>query len=102
MTNDFNKYKISERSKFEIASDEITLGIYNKLWDELGYNSMYYLGAVGFLRSMAKSLNRRDKYMKKYLLNVINGIKQIEGVPDNIKELVDVVLEEFEYEKGEN
>ena len=80
MTNDFNKYKISERSKFEIASDEITLGIYNKLWGELGYNSMYYLGAVGFLRSMAKSLDRRDEYMKEYLLNVINSIKQIEGV----------------------
>ena len=102
MTNDFNKYKISERSKFEIASDEITLGIYNKLWGELGYNSMYYLGAVGFLRSMAKSLDRRDEYMKEYLLDVINGIKQIEGVPDNIKELVDVVLEEFEYKKKEN
>ena len=102
MTNDFNKYKISERSKFEIASDEITLGIYNKLWGELGYNSMYYLGAVGFLRSMAKSHDRRDEYMKEYLLNVINSIKQIEGVPDNVKELVDVVLDEFEYKKREN
>ena len=67
MTNDLNKYKIAERSKFEITSDEITLGIYNKLWGELGYNSIYYLGAVGFLRSMAKSLNRRDEYMKEYL-----------------------------------
>lgn len=102
MINDLDKYKITERSKFELASDNITLGIYNKLWGELGYNSMYYFGALSFLRSMAKSLNRRDEYTKAYLLNVINGIKQIEGVPDNIKELVDVVLEEFEYKKKEN
>ena len=97
MMNDFNKYKISERSKFELASEDIALGIYNKLWGELGYNSIYYLGAVSFLRSMAKSLNRRDEYTKMYLLDVISSIKKIEGVPDNIKELVDVTLEEFEY-----
>lgn len=102
MINDLNKYKVAERSKFELATDEITLGIYNKLWGELGYNSIYYLGAVSFLRSMAKSLNRRDEYTKAYLLDVINSIKQIEGVPDNIKGLVDVTLEEFEYKKKEN
>lgn len=102
MTNDLNKYKIAERSKFELATDEITLGIYNKIWGELGYNSIYYLGAVSFLRCMAKSTSRRDEYTKAYLLDAINSIKQIEGVPDNIKELVDVVLEEFEYRKMEN
>lgn len=99
MTNDFDKYKITERSKFELASDNITLGIYNKIWGEFGYNSIYYLGAVSFLRSMAKSLSRRDEYTKMYLLAVINSIKQIDGVPDNIQELVDVVLDEFEYQK---
>ena len=102
MTNDFDKYKVTEKSKFELASDNITLGIYNKIWGELGYNSIYYLGAVSFLRSMVKSLNRRDEYTKAYLLDVINSIKQIEGVPDNIKELVDVTLDEFEYKKKEN
>lgn len=102
MINDLNKYKVVERSKFELTSDNITLGICNKLWDELGYNSIYYLGAVSFLRSMTKSLHRRDEYTKAYLLDVINSIKQIEGVPDNIKELVDVTLEEFEYKKKEN
>ena len=102
MIKDIDKYKITERTKFELASDSIMLGIYDKLWCELGYNSIYYLGAIGFLRSMAKSLNRRDEYTKAYLLDVINSIKQIEGVPDNIKELVDVVLEEFEYKKREN
>ena len=101
MINDFDKYRITEKSKFELASDNITLGIYNKIWGELGYNSIYYLGAVSFLRSMAKSLNRRDEYTKAYLLDVINSIKQIEDVSDNIKELVDVVLEEFEYKKKE-
>jgi ABC-type polysaccharide transport system permease subunit len=102
MINDLNKYKISERPKFELASEDITLGIYNKIWGELGYNSIYYLGAVSFLRSMVKSLNRRDEYTKMYLLVVINSIKQIEGVPDNIKELVDVVLDEFEYKDKES
>lgn len=102
MINDFNKYKIAERSKFELAADNITLGIYNKIWGELGYNSIYYLGAVSFLRSIAKSLGRRDEDTKTYLLDVINSVKQIEGVPDNIKELVDATLEEFEYKKKEN
>ena len=97
MINDFDKYKITEKSKFELASEDITLGIYNKIWGELGYNSIYYLGAVSFLRSMVKSLNRRDEYTKMYLLDVINSIKQIEDIPDNIKTLVDVTLEEFEY-----
>ena len=102
MLNEFDKYKITERSKFELASENITLGIYNKIWGELGYNSIYYLGAVSFLRSMAKSLNRHDEYTKAYLLDVINSIKQIESVPDNIKELVDVTLGEFEYKNKEN
>ena len=102
MINDFYKYKITEKSKFELAADEITLGITNKIWGELGYNSVYYLGAVGFLRSMAKSIGKRDEYTKMYLLDVINSIKQIDGAPENIKELVDVVLEEFEYKKGDN
>lgn len=102
MINDMNKYKITERSKFELASENITFGIYNKIWGEFGYNSIYYLGAVSFLRSMVKSMHRRDEYTKAYLLDVINSVKQIEGVPDNIKELVDVVLEEFEYKKKEN
>lgn len=102
MINEFDKYKITERSKFELASDEITLGIYNKIWGELGYNSIYYLGAVSFLRSMAKSTSKRDEYTKMYLLDVINSIKQIEGVPDNIKALVDATLEEFEYKKHQN
>ena len=102
MINDLNQYKITERSKFELASDNITLGIYNKIWGELGYNSIYYLGAVSFLRSMAKATNKRDEYTKAYLLDVINSIKQIEGVPDNIKELVDVTLEEFEYKDKKN
>lgn len=102
MINDLNKYKVAERSKFELAIDNVTLGIYNKLWGEFGYNSIYYLGAVSFLRSMAKSTHRRDGYIKEYLLDVIHSIKQIEGVPDNIKELVDVVLEEFEYKKQES
>lgn len=102
MINDLNKYKVAERSKFELATDEIALGIYNKIWGELGYNSIYYLGTVSFLRSMAKSTSKRDEYTKMYLLDVINSIKQIEGVPDNIKKLVDVTLEEFEYKKKEN
>ena len=102
MINDLNKYKITERSKFELASDNIALGICNKLWGELGYNSIYYLGAVSFLRSMVKSLNRRDKDIRTYLLDVIDCIKQIEDVPDNIKELVDVTLEELEYKTKEN
>ena len=102
MINDFNKYEIIKKSKFDHAADKITLGIYNKIWGELGYNSIYYLGAVSFLRSVVKSLNGRDEYTKAYLLDVINSIKQIEGVPDNIKELVDVTLEEFEYKKKEN
>ena len=102
MTNEFNQYKITNRSKFELASDEITLGIYNKIWGELGYNSIYYLGAVSFLRSMARSLNGRDEHTKKYVLNVIGSIKQIEGVPDNIKTLVDAALEEFDYQEKEN
>ena len=102
MLNDLNQYKITERSKFELAADSITLGIYNKIWGELGYNSIYYLGAVSFLRSMAKSTSKRDEYTKMYLLDVINSIKQIECVPDNIKELIDVTLEEFEYKKKEN
>lgn len=99
--NDFNKYKITERSKFELAADNITFGIYNKIWGELGYNSIYYLGAVSFLRSMAKSLNKRDKDIQTYILEVINSIKQIDGVPDDIKELVDVTLEEFKHKTRE-
>lgn len=95
MLNEFDKYKFIKKSKSELASDEIIDRISQKLWDDSGYNVVYMLGVINYLSAMAKQMRSYDTYSKKDLITLIASIKNGNETPDEIKNLVDIVLEEL-------
>lgn len=95
MLNEFDKYKFIKKSKSELASDEIINRISQKLWDDSGYNVVYMLGVINYLSAMAKQMRSYDTYSKKDLITLIASIKNGNETPDEIKNLVDIVLEEL-------
>lgn len=95
MLNEFDKYKFIKKSKSELASDEIINRISQKLWDDSGYNVVYMLGVINYLSAMAKQMRNYDTYSKKDLITLIASIKNGNETPDEIKNLVDIVLEEL-------
>lgn len=95
MLNEFNKYKFIKKSESELASDEICNTLSRKLWNDSGYNVAYMLGIVNYLSAMAKQMRSSDYYSKKDLIMLITSIKDSNETPDEIKKLVDIVLEEL-------
>lgn len=95
MINEFMKYKFIEKTKSELASDEIINSLSRKLWNDSGYNVAYMLGVVNYLSAMAKQMRSYDAYSKKDLIMLITSIKDGNETPDEIKKLVDIVLEEL-------
>ena len=95
MLNEFDKYKFIKKSKSELASDEIINRISQKLWDDSGYNVIYMLGVINYLSEMVKKMRSYDTYSKKDLITLIASIKNGNETPDEIKNLVDIVLEEL-------
>lgn len=95
MLNEFDKYKFIKKSKSELASDEIINRISQKLWDDSGYNVVYMLGIINYLSEMVKKMRSYDTYSKKDLITLIASIKNGNETPDEIKKLVDIVLEEL-------
>lgn len=95
MLNEFNKYKFIKKSESELASDEIINNLSRKLWNDSGYNIAYMLGVVNYLSAMAKQMRSYDALMKKDLVRCIECIKDGNETPEEIKRLVDIVLEEL-------
>lgn len=95
MLNEFNKYKFIKKSESELASDEIINNLSRKLWNDSGYNVAYMLGVVNYLSAMAKQMRDYDALTKKDLVTLIAAIKDGNETPEEIKKLVDIVLEEL-------
>lgn len=95
MINEFNKYKLIKKSESELASDEIVNSLSRKLWKDSGYHIAYTLGVVNYLSVLVKQMRRDDVLSKKYLIRCIEAIKYDNETPDEIKNLVDIVLEEL-------
>ena len=95
MLNEFNKYKFIKKSESELASDEIINNLSRKLWNDSGYNVAYMLGVVNYLSVLAKPMRSYDTLSKADLIKCIEYIKDGNETPDEIKKLVDIVLEEL-------
>lgn len=95
MFNEFNKYKFIKKSESELASDEIINNLSRKLWNDSGYNVAYMLGIVNYLSALAKQMRSYDTWSKKDLIRCIECLKEGNEVPEEIKKLVDIVLEEL-------
>ncbi len=98
MLDEFNKYKFIKKSKSELAADEIVQNISRKIWNDQGYNDIYRLGAIIMLKMMIETLRHSDSYTKKDLLMVLVSQKNYDDISDDIKNLIDSILEEFDYE----
>ena len=95
MINEFNKYKFIKKSQSELASDEIINNLSRKLWNDSGYSVAYMLGIVNYLSMLAKQMRSYDTLSKKDLIRCIECLKDGNETPDEIKNLVDIVLEEL-------
>jgi hypothetical protein len=95
MINEFNKYKFIKKSESELATDEIINTLSRKLWNDSGYNVAYMLGVVNYLSALAKQMRSYDTLSKTDLIRCIEYIKEGNETPDEIKRLVDIVLEEL-------
>ena len=95
MINDINKYKFIKKSESELASEEIVNKLSNKLWKDSGYHIAYMLGVVNYLSGLAKQMRSCDTLSKKDLTRCIELLKEGNETPDEIKNLVDIVLKEL-------
>ena len=94
MLDELRHYHYFKKSNSELAADEILNNIARKLWDDKGYNLVYLLGSVQQLKTLLSS--GKDSFTKKELLMVLAATKNLEGAPDEIKSLIDKIVEEFE------
>ena len=97
MIDDLNKYKFIKKSKSVLAAEEIAQGVYHKLWSDFGFNDIYWLGAIMQTKAMIESLRDGRSYDKRDLLMIIAMAKDYEDVSSKVKDLIDVILEEFDY-----
>lgn len=96
MIDEFMKYKFIKKSKSELASDEIVNNLSRKLWNDSGYNIVYLLGIINYLKNMVITMRNFDYYSKKDLMRLIASFKDGDDYPDEIKSLVNTILEELE------
>jgi hypothetical protein len=96
----FNDYKFIKKSKSELTVDEIMQNIYRKWFNGQGYATVYYLGAISQLRAMVKNMKDSTSFTKKDLLMIIASMKIYPDMPDEIKNLADDILEEFDYKEN--
>jgi hypothetical protein len=100
MLSKLNQYKLIEKSKSELAADEIVQNISQRIWDNQGYNNIYWMGAVLQLKVMIRAMKSGDCLTREDLLRVMAMTKKNEGVSDEIKSLIDDILEEFDYKEN--
>ena len=84
------------KTKSETESDRI---MHNLLWNN-GYGIMYYLGAIRQLAGIARIMRESTHLTKKDILMTIASYKENKDVPNEIKELIDIVLDEFDYKEN--
>lgn len=101
MLERFKEYQFIKKSKSEIESDKIVNNLTTRLWNDGGYSIVYYLGAINQLKMIAECLRRYDSIGRDEVLMLINSFKTNSDAPDEIKNLVSVILDEFDY-KEEN
>jgi hypothetical protein len=95
MLRNFDEYGCFNATESERESDKIINGLCRKLWKESGYAVAYWLGAVNQLKFMARSLKGSYALNRECCLEIIKNLKTTEEVPDEVKNLIDTILNEF-------
>ena len=85
-------YNTSESGR---ESEKIVQSLCLKLWKDSGYAVAYWLGAVNQLKFMAQSLKGSYALNRECCLEIVKNLKTTEEVPDEVKNLIDTILDEF-------
>ena len=93
-----NKYNFVDKTKSELEADRIINDLTQKLWDDARYMTIYNLGALTQLKTIAKALKRYGHIDLDTVLKLISIHKDSEGVSD----MANMILEEFDYKEDEN
>lgn len=99
MLEELRKYKYIKKSNSELETDRLVNNISYKLWNDNGYQTVYYLGIITELKMLAKALGSHRTINKTDVLEIINAFKANKNVPDEIKNLINMILEEFDYKE---
>ena len=97
-----DKFKHIEKTKSEIATDEIIDGIMKKLWMQSDYATIFYFGIVANLKQFAKAFKEPCVTTREDCLKIMGTYKTDNNVPDKIKDLIDTIFEEFDYKENKN
>lgn len=95
-----DKFRLMEKTKSEIATDEIMDGITKKLWMQSDYATAFYLGIVANLKHFAKTFKEPCEITREDCLKIMSTYKTDNNVPDKIKDLIDIIFEEFDYKEN--
>lgn len=95
-----DKFKHIEKTNSETTIKEIIDGITNKLWMQSDYSTVFYLGVVANLKQFAKAFKEPCEITREDCLKIMSTYKTDDNVPDKIKNLIDVILEEFDYKEN--
>ena len=99
MIEEFKKYKYIKKSNFELESDHIIDNISRKMWRNSEYLKIYYLGILHQFYAIAEGLGPHGTINRDNILMLINTFKTNDDAPDEIKNLVNMILEEFDYKE---
>lgn len=94
---EYSKY--IKKSKFEFESERIIDNISRKMWKDSEYLKIYYLGILSQFHAIAEGLGSHGTINRDNILMLINSFKTNDDAPDEIKNLADMILEEFDYKE---
>lgn len=101
MLEELKNYKFIKKSKSELERDRIIDSLTLKLWGEHNYLTIYYIGILSQLQAIATGLGSHGTINRNDILMLINTFKASDDMPDEIKNLVDMILEEFDYKENQ-
>ena len=100
MLEELNKYQYIKKSNSDIESEKIVNNLCLKLWKNSGYAIANYLGAINQLKCLASAMNDSDRLTKYSILKLIDSYREGKDIPDEIKNLADLILDEFDYKEN--
>lgn len=94
-------YRYFNMSESERESDKIMQSLCRKLWKDSGYETAYWLGAINQLKFIAQSLKGSNVIDRRCCLAFMKTLKTTEDVPDEVKNLIDTILDEFKNKENQ-
>lgn len=99
MLERLKKYKYIKKSNSELEMDRLVNNVTKKLWYDNGYATIFYLGAINQVKLIAETLHVYDSLNRDDILMLISSFKTGDYVPDEVKDFVDMILDEFDYKE---